>query len=72
MLKVEKIKNRFNQHFGNGDGEAKLSIKLECLMHGSLLYKLFFLDALSTFLFCLLTKINHAAGLSSSGARFGL
>ena len=52
----------FKHPVGNGDGKAKLSIKLEHWMHGGLLYRFFFLNTLSPLLFHLLTMIPHAAG----------
>ena len=46
-LAVESLKT-FKHQVINEHGEGKLSIKLEFLMHGGLLYKLFFLNTLSS------------------------
>ena len=63
-LAVDFFKPLCKHKVVNGDGEEKLLIKLECRMHGGLLYKLFFLNTLSPLLIHLIAMITHAAGLS--------
>ena len=58
------FKPLFKHQVGNEDGESKLSIKLECSMHGGLFYKFFFLNILSSLLINLPKMITHAGGFS--------
>ena len=61
---VEITKSLFKHQVVDVDGEKILWIKLECWVHGGWLYKSFFLNTLSPYLFYLITIITHAAGLS--------